>query len=257
MVAGFAADDAVARARRMPGLGVGLHLVLTRGRPLLDPAKIPDLVDERGEFDRDLFRAGVNFFFRPAARAQLEAEIRAQFEAFRRTGLRLDHVNGHNHIHLHPTVLGLVLKVGREYGLPAVRVPYEPPLVSFAAMKEGLWRRLLPALGLWPWTAHLKRRIRRAGLTCNDRVFGIFDTGHMTAPRVAGFIARLPAGVSEIYLHPAVSRWGSADGAAEGYDGPGELAALLDGSIARAIRERGIAAITFSDLGEPARVTAN
>lgn len=257
MVAGVAAADAVARARRMPALGVGLHLVLTRGKPVLDPAKIPALVEANGVFAGDLFRAGVNFFFNPAARAQLEAEIRAQFEAFKRTGLCLDHVNGHNHIHLHPTVLSLVLKVGRDYGLPAVRVPYEPPLLSFAAMKEGFWRRLLPALGLWPWTALLKRRIRRAGLTCNDRVFGIFDTGHMTAPRVAGFIARLPAGVSEIYLHPAVGGGGNPDLAAEGYDGPGELAALLDGSIARTIREGGIAAVTFSDLGGKAPAAAS
>jgi hopanoid biosynthesis associated protein HpnK len=248
MVAGDAASDAVARARRMPKLGVGLHLVLTRGRPCLDPAQIPDLVDARGEFARDLFRAGVNFFFRPAARAQLEAEIRAQFEAFRRTGLKLDHVNGHNHIHLHPTVIGLVLKLGREFGLSAVRVPYEPPLVSFLAAKEGFWRRLLPALGLLPWAAYLKWRIRRAGLGCNDYVFGIFDSGHMTAARISGFVSRLPAGVSEIYLHPAVAGWNGGDESAAGYDGAGELAALLDPRLAELLRKRGIAATAFSGL---------
>ncbi len=66
----------------------------------------------------------------------------------------------------------------------------------------------------------------------------------------------MPAGVAGVYCHPAAGAAGQADCAAEGYYGPGELAALLDGSIARAIRERGIAAVTFSDLPPPARVTA-
>jgi len=248
MVAGAAAADAVARARAMPALGVGLHLVLTRGRPVLDPSRIPDLVDGRGEFARDLFAAGVTFFFRKGARAQLEAEIRAQFDAFRRTGLRLDHVNGHNHIHLHPTVLGLVLAVGRDYGMAAIRVPYEPPLVSYRAAGEGFWRRLLPALGLWPWTALLRRRVRRAGLACNDRVFGMFDTGHMTGARLSALVARLPAGVTEIYAHPSLAQ-PPAGGPAAGYDGPGELAALLDPALAGAIRARGIATGPFSEAG--------
>ena len=92
MVGGSAAEDAVERARRLPGLRVGLHLVLVEGRPVLPPAQLPDLVDADGEFSRDLVAAGFRFFFRPGARRQLAAEIRAQFEAFRATGLGLDHV---------------------------------------------------------------------------------------------------------------------------------------------------------------------
>jgi hopanoid biosynthesis associated protein HpnK len=246
MVAGDAAADAVARARANPSLGVGLHLVLTRGRPALDRRQIPDLVDANGNLKADLFRAGVDFFFNPRARAQLEAEIRAQFELFRKTGLPLDHVNGHNHIHLHPTVLGLVLAVGRDYGLGAVRLPYEPPLSSYLAAREGFWRRLLPALGLFPWTALLKLRLRRAGLSCNDRVFGLYDSGHMTPPLVARFLARLPEGATEIYFHPAEAGW--HDPAAPDYDGGAELAALTDPAVARLVSAGGIAAGSFAAL---------
>ena len=247
MVAGEARRSAVARARRNPKLGVGLHLVLTRGRPILEPKQIRDLVDERGEFARDLFRAGVNFFFSNKARAQLAAEIRAQFEAFRRTGLQLDHLNGHNHIHLHPTVIGLALQIGRDYGLAAVRVPYEPPLTSFRAAGEGMWRRLLPALGLFPWAALVKRRVRAAGLSCNDYVFGMFDSGHMTVSRVRAVLSQLPAGISEIYFHPAAAPWDAGDEAA-GYDGPGELAALTDAGVAELLRAQGLVPEAFSGL---------
>ena len=105
MVAGDAAADAVERARRLPNLKVGLHLVLVRGKPILPPSGIPDLVDEAGLLRRNLAAAGIRIFFSARAKQQAEAEIRAQFRAFHATGLPLDHVNAHNHYHLHPTIL--------------------------------------------------------------------------------------------------------------------------------------------------------
>ena len=105
MVAAPAAADAIARARALPSLRVGLHLVLADGRSILPHAAIPDLVDAKGRFGDRMARDGVRFFFLPWVRRQLAAEIRAQFEAFAASGLPLDHVNTHKHFHLHPTLL--------------------------------------------------------------------------------------------------------------------------------------------------------
>jgi len=127
MVAGAAAADAVERARRLPALRVGLHLVVVKGRPVLPAAEVPDLVDASGALPNRLGRAGFRFFFLPSVRRQLEAEIRAQFRAFRQTGLPLDHASGHAHMHVHPTVCGLTIGIGREFGLRAVRVPTSLP----------------------------------------------------------------------------------------------------------------------------------
>ena len=125
MVAAPAAADAVTRARRMPGLGVGLHLVLVEGHPALAPDLIPDLVDGAGLFRTDMARAGAAMFFLPRVRRQLAMEIEAQFAAFAATGLALDHVNAHKHFHLHPTIAGMILKIGRtvrvEVGAPSDR----------------------------------------------------------------------------------------------------------------------------------------
>ena len=87
MVAAPAVADAVERARRMPDLHVGLHLVVVSGRAVLPPERIPLLVDRDGAFTEDQPRAGVRYFFTPGIRTQLEAEIRAQFAAFAATGL--------------------------------------------------------------------------------------------------------------------------------------------------------------------------
>ena len=126
MVAAPGAADAIRRARKLPHLSVGLHLVLADGSAMLAPDLIPDLADPAGRMNSRMFLNGVRFFAFPQVRRQLEAEIRAQFSAFARTGLVLDHVNVHKHFHLHPTLLQMLLRIGREYAMPAVRVPDEP-----------------------------------------------------------------------------------------------------------------------------------
>ena len=248
MVGAAAAADAVERARRLPALRVGLHLVLVEGRPILPPEQVPALVDAGGEFSTHLVRAGCNFFFRPGVRRQLEAEIRAQFEAFRRTGLCLDHVNAHNHMHLHPTVLGLILRVGRSYGMRAVRLPFEPSLLSWRATRNGLGQKLVLALFLCPLLGLMRWRLHRAGIRTNDRVFGMADSGRMTAARVLEFVKRLPGGVTEIYFHPATGRCPEIERNMPDYRHEDEYQALIDPRLAEALARAGAERIAFSDL---------
>ncbi len=243
MVAGAAAADAVARARRLPSLRVGLHLVVVDGVPVLPPERIPDLVDATGRLRSDLARAGVGMFLRPGVRRQLAAEIEAQFAAYRATCLPLDHVNAHHHLQLHPTVGAQLLAIGRRYGMRGLRVPREA---------RGLIRSIdthsrYPFTWIEaPWAALLQRRVRRHGLTAPDRVFGQAWSGAMTEPRIAGVLRHLPDGLTEIYAHPA-TRAGFADAAA-GYRYADELAALTAPAIGQLLQETGARSGGYSDF---------
>jgi hopanoid biosynthesis associated protein HpnK len=243
MVGAAGCDDAVARAKRLPGLRVGLHLVLVEGRPVLAPSAVPDLVTGAGLFRADLAAMGADIFFRPKVRRQLAAEIEAQFEAFARTGLALDHVNTHKHYHLHPTIAGLMLRIGRRYGMAASRAPIEPRAILAAVEPSAA---LPPSYLTEPWARMVRSRYRRAGVAVADQVFGLAWSGAMTQRRVAGIVRNLPEGLSELYLHPATA--GGFEGAAEGYDYAGELAALLAPDTRAAIAERGARLGGFSDL---------
>jgi len=110
MANGEAAAEAVELARQNPRLGVGLHVSLVCGTSALSPGEIPGLVDARGNFGDYPIAAGFRYFFRPELRRQLEREMAAQFEKFRATGLTLDHVNGHLHFHLHPTIFRILMR---------------------------------------------------------------------------------------------------------------------------------------------------
>ena len=244
MVGAPHADDAVRRARLMPGLAVGLHLVVARGKPVLPPTEIPDLVDDAGRLNSNLVRAGFRYFFLPRVRRQLQAEIRAQFDAFRATGLKLDHVNAHNHMHLHPTVLSIMLRVGGEYGMRAVRLPAEP--VAAGGYRGGA---LLGWLFLRVWIALMKARLKRAGIAFNRFLLGLRRTGAMDARRVRALLAAIPAGDGEIFFHPATGGWRDTDGDAANYRPADELAALIDPTIRKAIDDLAVRLIAFRDLG--------
>ncbi|MEO6092005.1 MAG: hopanoid biosynthesis-associated protein HpnK [Novosphingobium sp.] len=242
MVTGAAVDDAVARAREMPGLGVGLHLVLVEGRPALPPEQVPDLVDTAGNFHANMLRAALAMAFLPRVRRQLYAEVEAQFAAFSATGLPLDHVNAHKHFHLHPVIASAMLAAGQRHGMKAARVPIEPRRV-LAAIEPNDPPRRDPAAG--PWSRLLRRRLRRAGIAVPDQVFGLAWSGRMDARRLRALIDALPAGVSEIYLHPATrDDW---PGHAPGYAYREELAALTNPAVIAACDARA-KLVRFADL---------
>lgn len=239
MVAGDAAADAVERARRLPTLRVGLHIVLADGRASSPRSDIPQLVDDQGRFGNAMVRDGVRFFFLPRVRAQLAHEIRAQFEAFSATGLPLDHVNTHKHFHLHPTVLSLLIEIGREYGMRAMRLPSEAP----------------GALLLRPWIALVRARLDRCGIAHNDYVAGLTQSGRMDEAAFIKALATLPDGVSEIYCHPAMPGDSPLTPSMTDYRHADELAALLSPRVAAAMDATGFPRGGFSDVF-PAAVSA-
>ena len=241
MVSAPGTAEAVAIAKRTPSLAVGLHLVLVEGQPTLPASQVPDLVGADGLFRTDMVGAAVSIFFSPRVRRQLAAEIEAQFEAYRATGLPLDHMTVHKHFLLHPTIAAHALRIGRRFGLKCARLPIEPRAVIAEAEPQAS-----PASD-WvtdPWARLARARFRAAGVLAPDQVFGLRWTGAVTAARMAALIPRLPPGLSEIYLHPATGDgfWG----AAPGYRYAEELAALVDPVVVQATR--GMRRGGFSDF---------
>jgi hopanoid biosynthesis associated protein HpnK len=241
MVAAPAAADAIDRARRLPSLRVGLHVVLLEGRPVLPASALPHLTDAGGFFAANAAALGLRVALSRAARRELAAEITAQFAAFSDSGLTLDHCNAHRHFHLHPLIGELIARIGPRFGLRAVRVPLEPAAVL---RKVGSTFSPLAALTL-PFALLLRGRLGAAGLIAPDRVFGLRWSGQLTRERLAGLIRHLPAGLSEIYLHPATSAY---PGSARGYRYRKELEALMAPEVIAAARDSGVRLGGFADF---------
>jgi hopanoid biosynthesis associated protein HpnK len=229
MVAAPAAADAVSRAKRLPGLNTGLHLVLVDGDSLLGHAKLPHITTPDGKFGRNQAALGFQYFFSPAARRELAAEIHAQFAAFAATGLTLHHADAHKHMHLHPTVAAMMIRIGKEFGLKRIRIPAEPPKTMQACGETPTFSDR----ALYAWTQVLRAQANRADLATADHVFGIKWSGHMRIEKVTNLLENLPAGSSEIYFHPASHRDDFLRDLMPDYEHEAELKTLLDATPLR------------------------
>lgn len=239
MVGGDALDDAVARAKANPTLAVGLHATLVDGKPVLPPERIPDLVEADGRFTSRVVAIGTRIYFDRKVQAQVRAELRAQFEAYAATGLAFDHVDSHHHYHLHPTVFRILLELAVEFGVPAIRIPYEPPLASFRARGDQFGKRMMTGLFHWRATGKMRKAAEKAGLRTNDRVFGFADSGRMNAAAVGDFLDHLPDGVTELYCHPATRRWDDHP-MPEDYLVVEEYKALIDPAVKEKVQSCGL-----------------
>ncbi len=233
MIGQGAAADAVARASEMPDLGVGLHLTLVCGAPILSASDVALLCGDDGMLLDNLPKAGVRWFFHPRARAQMLAEIEAQFAAFAATGLPLDHVNAHNHMHLHPSVLPHVVRLAKAQHCRWIRLPYQPGGLPWIAR---------------PWLMWMRHFLRRAGMRHNDIVFGLNSTGHITQNLLLTALQNLPAGIVELYMHPATRRSAHFEAQMPDYDPVGELYALQSPQVIALLRELQLTPKRFADL---------
>jgi hopanoid biosynthesis associated protein HpnK len=237
-----AAAEAVSLARGCPSLAVGLHLTLSCGNAALPAERIPRLVGPDGRFRADPARAGLVYFFLRAARRELAQEIEAQFQRFAETGLPFSHVDGHQHLHMHPVVWDCMLTQCEAYRVKRVRVLNEELRPISAAGAIG--RRFE-----WLCFRALRRRCLRKlhgrGFFVPERVYGHLQTGRVSAQYLTGLVARLGGRTNEIYLHPGTAHaQPMPDGCAKM---DVELDALLHPSVAVALEQHQVKTMTYPE----------
>lgn len=231
-----ACAEAVKLARHWPRLGVGLHLTFLFGHAALGRDEIPDLINDRQEFGRNPPAAGFRFFFQPRLRAQLRAEIHAQFARFRATGLPLDHVNGHLHLHLHPTVFRILMEDAVQLGLERVRLTYDPFRLNLRLASGHFVYRAVHALIFHTLAARARPVLVRRGFRHTQAVFGLLQNARVDEAYVARLLPELPPGDSELYSHPSVS------------EAKAEFEALISPRVRGLVSRLGIQLIRYQDL---------
>ena len=212
-----------------PKLGLGLHLNVTTGKPVLPPERVLSLVDSSGEFPYNSkqplsYLDGLN-------PTEVKAEIHAQFERFVQiAGRKPDHLDAHHHSLYHfPAGLSVLLELAQMHDLP-IRAGCEwLTNAEYTGPRYDVLRKLLadsPA-PFWPGF---------------DARF--YDAG-VTAENLRTILINLPEGVTELMCHPAHN-----DNIRQSYAAQREveLALLTDPSLRPLLQEQGIELITFGDL---------
>ncbi len=228
--------EAVKLAKENPQLGVGLHLTLLMGHSALPPEKIPGLVNPRGEFSDRPVATGFRYFFQRALHKQLRAEIHAQFEKFRATGLLLDHVNGHLHLHLHPVIFKILMEDTDKLGIRHLRLTRDC-LSRSRRLSRGRWFYRVSHAVIYEWLSSRARGpLRQSGIKHAQITFGLLQNARVDEEYLLKLLPELPPGDSELYSHPSLDEFKH------------EFDALVSPRVKELVEKRGIKLIRYRDL---------
>lgn len=198
-------SQAVSGAKAQPALGVGCHVVLVDGSPVLPGSEIGSLVEENsstgtafrpklGTFVADLLRGRIRD-------ADIEAEAVAQIRKAQRAGIQVTHLDTHKHTHMFPRVLRPLLRAALQCGVKAIRNPFEPDWSLAATANAGRVRKMQVRLLRSQRTA-FSQEVTKAGLATTDGAIGVLATGTLDAQTIRSLLAAMPEGTWELVCHP-------------------------------------------------------
>jgi hopanoid biosynthesis associated protein HpnK len=202
MAVAGATTEAAALAHELPQLGVGCHIVLVDGTPVLPPSELPTLVDpSTGRFRSSLARFISDAFRKRINPEEIEAEAEAQIARVRALGLTPTHIDTHKHTHMSPLVLKPLIAAAQRQGVCAIRNPFEPGWSLAATPGAPLLRRLQVHL-LKRFEPAFRQLMAQSGLATPDGTIGVLATGTLGPSSLESFLRSLPEGTWELVTHP-------------------------------------------------------
>jgi chitin disaccharide deacetylase len=240
---GLALGDAIEniRIRNLKNISFGVHLNLSEGKPL--SSGLWQLTGPDGSF---LGKASTQRLFARCGNLELETEIRREFKAqillLRETGIPIDHLDGHQHVHVLPAVVRLTAEAAKENSIPWVRIPQEPPcsLISSPFEDEAIF---------FSRHAEAARHIFSASGICRtDHFRGLYLKGHLPASDWMEFLESIPPGLTEMMVHPGHAAKRNTSNPFSGFstiEREKELVALIDGRFWAALQKTGVELVPF------------
>lgn len=224
------ADDIALALQETPKLGMGVHLVLTMGRPVLAPETVPSLVDENGYFfkNRPLLERLPDLNIE-----EVKQEWRAQIECFiQAAGRKPTHLDSHHHSSYYtPELFRAMLEFAREYDC-AIRYPF-----------TEVWSELEETYKVVP------ELIREFNPRRPDTFIADFYDEDATLEYLQEIVHTLEEGTSELMCHPGhVDQFFAERGSVYNFQREREFNILTDPSIRQAIAANDIRLIHFAEL---------
>ena len=244
MAGGAAFDDAVSRAKKFSGLGVGIHFTLANGNPVLPPKEVPSLVTEEGIFHGDYVKFLKRYLSGKISLAEVCSELAAQLEKIRRAGLTLTHFDSHQHLHHVPGIIEITLDLAKSAGIKSMRVANTK---LFDGELDSLGK-LFGRLGLGSLAKFAAHMAHKKNFATPEHFAGIVAGESVSEKFLLKLIENFQDGTTEVMLHPGTDNKILRGFCQWEHDFEEELAAVTSEKILGALAEKNISAVNFSEL---------
>ncbi len=244
MAGGIAFDDAIAVAKRNSGLGVGIHFTLANGNPVLPPKEIPTLVTADGFFHENYIVFLKRYMSGKISLDEVRSELAAQLEKILQTGLKLTHVDSHQHLHHVPGIIDIVLDLAATKKIFAMRS-------SGAKIFDGELDSLgkfVGRLGLSSLAKFAAHKAHKKNFATPEHFAGIVAGESVDENFILKLVEKFQDGTTEVMLHPGTDNKILCDFCDWEHDFEAELAAVTSPKVLNVLAEKNISAVNFSAL---------
>ncbi|MDO9559479.1 MAG: ChbG/HpnK family deacetylase [Syntrophales bacterium] len=249
LVNGPAFQDCLQRIASINGkqLSFGVHLNLTEGRPL-SPG-LETITGKDGCFygkqqgHRRLMNRGDD-----ALGKEIRREFAAQIQALRDAGVRMDHLDGHQHVHIFPAAIDATVRTAREFGIPWIRIPEEPPPARSMDRNNPLLND--EAERFCRLAAAVRIKLHGSTMKTTDHFRGLYLKGRLSLENLERTLQTLPPGLTELMVHPGRAHGGPVHGPFSAFSNrerEKELAVLTSGSFHRMLEKYNVRLTPFPE----------
>jgi predicted glycoside hydrolase/deacetylase ChbG (UPF0249 family) len=231
-------ENTLAELKNTLGPRIGIHLNLTRGRPLCPELKT--LADKTGYFlaKQIVWRTAV---LGMCKLAEVEKEFSAQIKHLVSSGIVPDHMDGNNHIHVFPGIATVVTRLAKQYRIRRVRLPLE----SFVSLKQYCQPHALKKLFIGLLAKRARLLFKSQGLLFTDHFAGMQFPRVSNPATLRAFLQSIPQGTTELMCHPGFKNHANPFSTEEREQ---ELSALTHADVLRDIQHLNICLISYSEL---------
>ena len=195
-----AAEQAVDLVKRLPKLGVGVHLNLTNGKPLCHDEGVKHLLNSDGDFGLSPGKLAIASLVTGKVRTAIEAELAAQIQRLIDRGIKPTHLDSHKHIHSFPAIFRIVCRLANRFEIHAMRFPYEPkhvsslpwPVTDEEGRKRAAMVRIMAKINSWQNREFFK----------TDALLGVAHTGNINVNFFRAVTLYNTAATAEVMTHP-------------------------------------------------------
>ena len=245
-----ATEYAIGRAKEVSDLGIGIHLNLTEGKPVLPKEQVRTLVNAAGEFIGPA-EMGRRLLRWDASPGEIEAEFRAQIQQMKSLDLEPTHADSHHRIHMYPAAARAFYKAVTSEGIRRARAPrkrYWPTSGRLGGPHAGpLYRRIAAKSYLEFLQSVVFRGLHLpdAGVTFHPKYGSSLDKLGEAWQSTFEF---MPAGAYELWCHPGFVQPGFSETDSLSERREQEILILLDPKLRDIAARRELQLINFSQL---------
>lgn len=234
-------DYAIELVKENPGLDVGVHLTLTKEKPVLSSKYVKSIIDSEGKLFSTSNNFARNYFLGKISLHEVESELTAQIEKIINTGIKISHLDSHQHLHVLPKIAEIAVRLAKKYSIKFIRLPKEK-IKSYMFKNPKSALRILQMCSLNFLCSMIQKQIPHK----TDFFTGFFYGGRLSKQNLITLIDNLPAyGICELVCHPGYSEMSIKK---RGYRRVEESLALTNPEISEMLANRGIQITSFKQV---------